>query len=172
LHGDDGLPALATQERRVRKHARDDLNEDADGVLAGGQDVDVVDGEVLGFKPEGEGRLLSWKARLHETISQREQPELPLTHEAEQLFAIPRCSAKWFEAYIEEALAGKFPLRWLEVKGAGVLWEVGVEEESEDSYWKTYDAANDEEPLPAAVAELSAEIFVRRCLEVAAEHAS
>lgn len=70
LHRDDSLPALAAQQRRVGEHTCDDLHDDAERVLPCGVDVDVVDGVVLGFEPEGEGGLLGREAGLNEEVAE------------------------------------------------------------------------------------------------------
>jgi hypothetical protein len=61
------------------------------------------------------------------------------------------------------------PLRSRE--SSGVFREVRIEEIPNDADWKTGNASNNEEPLPAGVPKLAIEIPIRCCLKISAEHA-
>jgi hypothetical protein len=99
LHHQDGLPALPSQQRRIREHTCEDLHDKPNGDLTCRPNVDLIDRMFCGLKPERKNRLVCWEATLNEEIAQGKEPKLPLRHDAENLGAVPLGGPEGFQAF-------------------------------------------------------------------------
>ena len=101
----------------------------------------------LCLEPQRIRRLLAGEARLHEEVTQREHPELPLPGNAQQLGAVPWLMAQRLLAFGCEPGTLSRGLLGSDVKGTRCFGEVGDEEVAEEGDGEGDDAADDEEPL-------------------------
>lgn len=170
LHSDDRLPASSVQEAGVGEHGRDNLDDDANPRLGRGKHIPIIDRVSLRLEPESECWLLNREARLDEEVAERQDPKLPLCHDAQNLLLVPRGWSEHAVAISHESCFGQADLGLCEIESARRLGKVGIEEISHDADGKTDGATNDEQPLPSRVPEMAIEIVVRRGLQVAAEH--
>ena len=132
LHDDDDWPPASLQQRRVRDCTRSKLDDYANGDLARGPDVPLVHRVAVGFQPQRKARLVNREACLHEEVPKREDPELPLLRDAEELRAVPRVVAQRLLAFGDEALALLVCLCFGDVEGSRCLWKIRDEEVSNE----------------------------------------
>ena len=108
---------------------------------------------------------------MDEEITQRQNPELPLFDDTQELFAVPGVMTKWLLSFSNETLALSFRFLFGNVKSPGGFWEIWDKGKPQERDWQGDDTTHDIKPLPALFAIDTVESTVGACLKISTEHA-